>query len=332
MAKKVKLSDIAECLSVSTVTVSKALAGKSGVSDELRQEIVELAAKMGYEKDVKSKEKESHSIGVLVEERFVSGEQSFYWNLYQRFSYNAIRKNAAAYLEVITPEMEEENSFPNLISDNRVEGLVIMGSFDIRYREFLKKRVKKPMVFMDTDSGDGSHDSVVSDNIMGGYEMTNYLFDKGYKKIGYVGLLHETDSIDDRFLGYLKSYLDHDARPLDEWIIPDRTKHRGIFLPDEWRIFEGKLPDAFFCNCDVAALSLIKKFNNDGIRVPEDIAIVGFDNYINGAEDDFVTTYALSPDNMAKRTLHIILHKIEDEKYLAGKFVLGGHIIERKSA
>ena len=86
MAKTVRLMDIAKKLNVSAVTVSKALSGQKGVSEELRQKIVSLANEMGYKRseiqsiDVKA---ESFTIGVIVADRYLGENQSFYWKLYQ---------------------------------------------------------------------------------------------------------------------------------------------------------------------------------------------------------------------------------------------------------
>lgn len=95
MAKAVKLSDIAAKIGVSTVTVSKALSGQKGMSDELRDRIVALADEMGYVKRVQNKEKEagkSYNLGVIVAERYIVEKQSFYWNIYQEISQRAIKK------------------------------------------------------------------------------------------------------------------------------------------------------------------------------------------------------------------------------------------------
>lgn len=332
MGKKVKMSDIADKLGVSTVTVSKALGGRDGVSDSLREKIEDLADEMGYEREIHMPAEKSVSIGVIVEERFVREDQSFYWNLYQVLSGEAIKKNSSAYIEVITEEAEQNLVLPKLVSDSRIDGLIIMGTFFERYREFLKENVAIPIVFLDANSNDTVYDSVMTDNVLGGFQMTNYLFDKGYKKIAYVGKLNETDSIDDRFLGYMKSNIIHGEKPLWKWIICDRDETGRVYSPDEWKIDYDDLPEAFFCNCDVTAISLVRRFQKDGLKVPDDVAVAGFDNYLTGCHDEFLTTYAISPELMAKRAIHIMLHKIADNQYLAGKFMLGGKIIVRESA
>ena len=86
MAKAVRLADIGKKLNVSTVTVSKALSGQKGVSEELRAKIIQLADEMGYQKSESRKntnEGKSFTLGIIVADRYVSENQSFYWKLYQ---------------------------------------------------------------------------------------------------------------------------------------------------------------------------------------------------------------------------------------------------------
>lgn len=332
MTKKVTMSDIAEKLGVSTVTVSKALGGKAGVSDTLKEQIETLADEMGYERDKQSFFSEPLTIGVIVRAKYVGEDQSFYWSLFQKISGEAAQRNAMAYIEVINENLEEGERLPVLVQDKRVDGLIIMGTFSKAYREFLKENVAIPMVFLDSDPGNAGFDAVVTDNILGGYEMTKFLFDKGYEKICFAGSLNETDSIDDRYLGYIKACISHGLEPKDCQVIPDRDDTGVVYSPDNWKLNKKYLPDAFFCNCDRTAYSLMKALEKKGLSVPHDVAVCGFDNYLFNGESDFLTTYAISMDQMAKRAIHIILNKINNNAYLSGKFVLGGKIIERKSA
>ena len=88
MARKaVRLSDIAEKLGVSTVTVSNALANQRGVSEELREKIKEMASEMGYHAPgTQIMAKTAVNIGVLVQERYLGNGSSFYWRLYQELA------------------------------------------------------------------------------------------------------------------------------------------------------------------------------------------------------------------------------------------------------
>lgn len=97
MAKAVKLADIAERLSVSTVTVSKALSGQKGVSEEMRKKIKDLAEELGYQQPstkTAKKEGKSYNIGVLISGRYLDKYDSFYWQMYQQVATEQWQKDA----------------------------------------------------------------------------------------------------------------------------------------------------------------------------------------------------------------------------------------------
>ena len=89
MAKTVRLIDIGKKLGVSAVTVSKALSGQKGVSEEMREKIVRLADEMGYKRSdsqIESSKEKSFTIGVIVDDRYLGENQTFYWKLYLEIS------------------------------------------------------------------------------------------------------------------------------------------------------------------------------------------------------------------------------------------------------
>ena len=92
------------------------------------------------------------------------------------------------------------------------------------------------------------------------------------------------------------------------------------------------MPTAFFCNSDLAASMMYQKLVREGYDVTGDISIVGFDNYL---VDQFagigLTTYEIDTKEMAKRVVHIILHKLLNARYSTGTFVIPGRFIERES-
>lgn len=335
MSKAVKLSDIGKRLNVSTVTVSKALSGQKGVSDELRAKIIKLADEMGYVRKVSGTEEErqrSYNIGVIVAERYLKEEQSFYWKIYQEISQTAMKRSCFTILEVITHQAEKGYFKPIILEENKVDGLIIMGTFHQTYIDKLAEVLSVPVVFLDTTNGRADGDFVISNNLLGGYLMTNYLFEMGHKKIGFVGTRLSTPSIDDRFLGYLKSLMEHGISWNEEWFLDDREREFGKIDYNNKFVLPKDMPTAFFCNCDLAAGFMIRKLEEAGYRVPEDISIVGFDNYIS---EQFVkvgiTTYEINTKEMAKRAVHILVSKMKNSKYSTGVFMLPGRFVERDS-
>lgn len=334
MAKRVRLLDIGERLNVSAVTVSKALSGQKGVSEELRKKIVLTAENMGYVKSVSDrKQKKNYTLGIIVAERYLGNRQSFYWQLYQNVSQRAIQRECYTMIEIVSSETEQTNKFPQIIAEDKVDGVIIMGDFKDRYMSFLINNVRCPIVALDTQPKMSKGDSVVSNNLLGGYRMTNYLFELGHRKIGFVGTRLTTNSIDNRFLGYLKSLMEHGCEWKDEWILDDRDREYGRIDEKTFIILPKDMPTAFFCNCDYTASLLIRKLNEKGYSVPDDISVVGFDNYVPEQMTGIgITSYEINMREMAKRAVHILINKLNNSNYSAGMFVVQGDFVERGSA
>ncbi len=334
MAKAVRLADIGKKLNVSTVTVSKALSGQKGVSEELRAKIIQLADEMGYHKSESRRdttENKSFTLGVIVADRYVSENQSFYWKLYQEIARQAVSGNCFALLEVISSEVEKRRELPKVILEKKADGLIIMGEFERGYAEFLSEYAGVPLISLDTTGRGKSGDCVVSNNLMGGYEMTNYLFSMGHTRIGFVGKRLMTSSIDDRYFGYLKSLMEHGISWREDWVIDDRDSE-GVMDNEREFILPKDMPTAFFCNSDLAASMLYQKLVQNGYNVTEEVSIVGFDNYL---ADQFagigLTTYEINTKEMARRVVHIIIHKLRGNRYSTGTFIIPGRFIERES-
>ena len=135
MARKaVRLSDIAEKLGVSTVTVSNALANQRGVSEELREKIKEMASEMGYHAPgTQIMAKTAVNIGVLVQERYLGNGSSFYWRLYQELAIACAAHNCLLAFCVLKPDEEKNTVLPVMVRKK-----VMISSFCVRsYRMVL---------------------------------------------------------------------------------------------------------------------------------------------------------------------------------------------------
>ena len=152
MAKAVKLADIAGQLGVSTVTVSKALSGQKGVSEELREKIKTLADEMGY-KQPSARRREhavkSYNIGVLIAERWLDKYDSFYLQMYQQVATRAVAKECFTLMEVVSAQMEAACEMPKLVQEQKADGLIIIGRLTGEYLNFLNEKAKIPILYMD---------------------------------------------------------------------------------------------------------------------------------------------------------------------------------------
>lgn len=332
MKKAVTMSDIAKRLDVSTVTVSKALSGQKGVSDEMRDIIKEMAISMGYTAK-HSLMKESYNIGVLISERYLSAHDSFYWKMYREVADYAIHKNSFTMFEIVSEAMEEQNVMPKLLEENKVVGLIIIGSPGYDYMDYLKQVNRIPMVFLDFYDKDNIVDCVISDGFYGSYILTNYLFDKGHKDIAYVGTLFSTESITDRYLGYIKALIEHGVEPRKDYLIEDRDVRTGLREEGFTYKFPEKMPTAFVCNCDFIASMLIKVLQEKGYRVPQDVSVVGYDDFLypDSVAEVGITTYQVDIKEMAKAAINVLVKKLNGEPYNKKVHIVEGHMVEKKS-
>lgn len=331
-AKKIRLSDIAEKLNVSTVTVSKAIADKEGVSDELREKIKILAAEMGYRQKSSRysslrNENSTGNIGVLIPERFFERSTSFYWTMYNALSRELLVNGYYTIMEQLTNKDEFDLCMPHMVQDKKVDGVILLGQLGNDYAHYFTKHFSK-CLFLDFYISDENTDSVTTDNFYSEYVMTQYLISQGHKNIRYVGNFGATTSISDRFMGFMKAMLENGLHVSPDEIINDRDKN-GVYDPIK---LPSKMPTAFVCNCDETAFKLVTVLKSKGYRVPEDISVVGFDNYIaSGVVNPPLTTIAVDPASVARAAVEVILKKISGQPYNQGHTVIGGKLIIRNS-
>jgi LacI family transcriptional regulator/LacI family purine nucleotide synthesis repressor len=337
MAKAVKLADIAEQLDVSVVTVSKALSGQKGVSEEMRARIRRLADEMGYVSkksapDQRKNAGKSYNIGVLIQETYLDKFDSFYWMMYQHVATNAMERGSFTMLEVVSPRMEKLLLPPKVMTEQKVDGIIVIGRLSQTYLQSICETTDIPRIYMDFVDENKTADAVLSDSFYGAYYLTNYLFSMGHTKIAYVGTLLATNSITDRYLGYSKSLMEHGESFRPDWLIADRDLESGLIDDENLLQLPEDMPTAFFCNCDLAAGKLINKLRRCGYRVPEDISVAGYDNYIHPDLCDIaITTYEVDLKEMARRSVEALLQKMNSPDVHLGIQMVEGRLVVKDS-
>ncbi|MBM7651808.1 LacI family DNA-binding transcriptional regulator [Neobacillus cucumis] len=330
MRSNVTMRDIAEKLGVSSVTISKALNNKEGVSDELKEKIKLVAEEMGYRFNTHAKSMKeglSYNLGIVIQERFTGTTTSFYLQFYQLLSRVLESYHYSGILHILSHDDEAELVLPRIYTEKKVDGLIFLGQIHKQYVEEIQK-IDIPAVFLDFYTDQNEIDSVLTDNFYGVYEITNYLIRNGHRKIAFVGDVHATSSIQDRYLGYYKSLLEHRMDLNHEYVIKDRDE-RGHYIELE---IPNDMPTAFVCNNDEVAYNLINELQKRGISVPEDCSVVGFDNSIFATlTEPPLTTVAVDMEEMSKVSVKFIMEKLNDPTKKYGRTFIKGNIIYRDS-
>ncbi len=312
MGKPVRMADIAE---------------KLDISEEMRARVVALARQMGYESGrMRPEAAGSGNIGVLVADRFFD-ENAFYTSLYRSLVIQCGEEGLACMIEIVSQEAEMEARLPALAAGRKVDGLVVMGNLAVPYIVALRE-CAIPGILLDGNIPGQALDCVLSDNMDGGYTLTRHLLDRGYTEIGYVGAILSTSSIMERYLGYQRALRGAGIVPKEEWLLADRDRD-GRFIPI--RLPE-KLPQAFVCNCDEVAFHLIEELRQKGVRVPEDVAVCGYDDYrFATLSKPALTTYRVDVERMAAAAVGQLLRKLRQEHTEPLSCIVPGHLVIRES-
>ena len=326
--KKPTMRDIARAVGTSAVTVSKALAGKTGMSDELRTKIMRTAAEMGYEYPHSNRlqAREHLEIGILIPDRFFEAD-SYYAEMYKRLVKRLADLGHFGLLELLEAENEQKLVLPSLLATKHVDGLILLGEpAKAYYRKVAQAGT--PVVFLDFYDEQANADAVAGDNAYGTYRLTSHLIRHGHRKIGFVGNIKATGSIMDRFLGYYRAMLMNDLQVREDWIIPDREMTGGLKRPE----LPEEMPTALVCNCDMTARMMIDLLREKGWQVPEDVSVTGFDDYPPGSDGELpLSTFRIDTDGMIELAVKTLLERCAGGKKPFGRLVVGGQAVYRNS-
>ncbi len=326
--KKVTMRDIGKAAGVSAVTVSKALAGRPGMSDDMRKRILKIADEMHYsypDPDTLRK-RTGLDVGILIPEAYFQSD-SFYSVLYRKLVTRLSADGHFGLLELLTEEDEAALRPPHLTDARHVDGLILLGQPSKDYYRMIAG-CGTPTVFLDFYDEQGSADAVVGDNTYGCYRLTSHLIKNGHREIGFVGNVRATSSILDRYLGYYRAMLMNGLPIREEWILRDRDDRNNLIplaLPQ-------RLPTAFACNCDVVASRLISALRERGKRVPEDVSVTGFDDFTDAAPTDVpLSTFRVNTDGMIELAVKAITERCSGSRKPFGRMVVSGQPVYRQS-
>jgi LacI family transcriptional regulator len=328
MKNKVSMQDIADQVGVSKVTVSKVLRGQSDVSEAMCDKVLEVAKTLGYiYKGGRMLEgAEISKVVVLTLEHFF-GTNSFYIKMFRALSESFDNLGVDTKLVILDNASEKAMAFPEAVTTKAIDGIIVMGQFSREYLGELQKS-KIPLIFLDFYYDGFDVPSVITDNFFGAYEITSLLIKQGHRKIGFVGNINFTSSIQDRFLGYYKALLEYNIPLNGAWILNDRSEE-GVWMEIP---LPAEMPTAFFCNCDEVAFLLTNSLKQHGFRVPEDISIAGFDDSVHSTlSDPPITTVHVSIEDMAHLAVKTLLKKVKSNSGGNNRVLLKGKLILRKS-
>ncbi|MBW9330611.1 LacI family transcriptional regulator [Lactococcus raffinolactis] len=311
-----KISDVAEKTGYSITTISRAINDHPYVSDKTKKKIFDAMKELDYYPNNVAQQlrgKGTKLIGVII---------SFVINPFFTYLVDAIEKAAyqVGYQIVILQTLEEperEKKFIEMLKKRQLDGL-IMTSLDDDSPEVLKLIEAGKIVVCNRYLGEQNIPLIHVDEKKATYEATYYLLSKGHRKIGYVtGNRGRMLPVDPRFEGYVQALKEFDIEPNSNYIFPRRlTISDGKSTLTDVLALGEERPDALLVISDEVASGILSQCHLLNIKVPETLAIIGFDDQpIAEALYPGLTTVRQPIKEMGEYVAALIIANIEHREH-----------------
>jgi LacI family transcriptional regulator len=279
------IKDVADAAGVSTAAVSLFLNNRPGISQATRNRIAAAVSSLGYvPRGGSRRNSASGFIGLLVEKLPLPlYSDHFYAEVARGMQAEAERLGFNLVLSVMDPA---QPGLPRIVAEQHVAGLIAVGGGDIT-DELLHLLLDDgvPLVTVDNQSLTRHIDSVVVDNQRGGMLAVRHLLGLGHRRVGVILGPAKYKSLVERYQGYLQALWEAGIRPDKRLIQPylSQGKPQKGYLEMQRLLDSHEPPTAVFAVSDRTALGALEAIRERGLRVPQDISLVGFDDISLGA-------------------------------------------------
>ncbi|MDR6125289.1 LacI family transcriptional regulator [Bacillus sp. SLBN-46] len=277
MKKRKTLKDVADLSGVSTATVSYVINKTKKVSPEVEKKVLESMKALNYQPDMLAKSlrvKESKLIGLMISDIANSFFASIVRGIEDELSksgYNVLLCNSDS-------NIEKEQNYLNLLLGKRIDGLIISAAGSSNHYFNKLKNMGVPAVFLNRSPDYANLDTVTTDNYGGSYQATEHLIEHGHKKIGIITGIQTISTGRERFLGFKQALLDHDYQLKDHWVKEGQFDVDSGYACMKQLMEQEDPPTAVFVCNNSMSLGVYQYIKEVGLRVPDKIAIIGFDD------------------------------------------------------
>jgi len=277
--KEITIYDLAKELNISVATISRALKDDPVVSKKTKKKILDLAEAMGYRSNHFARNlrnRKTHMIGVIipkVNSYFMSTVIAGIEKVTNETGYNLIISQSSE-------SMQKEIASVKTMFNNRVDGLLVSLAYDTddlsHFDLFSRKHI--PFLFFDRVVEDNRWTNILIDNRKAGYEATSHLISQGCRRIVHITAPSRRNVYIDRLAGYRQALAEHRISFKEEYVIMNNlSQEAGTAAAETIRRMK-HMPDGVFVANDNCAAGCLLALKREGIRIPQDIAIVGFNN------------------------------------------------------
>ncbi|MDR0925408.1 MAG: LacI family transcriptional regulator [Hungatella sp.] len=315
--RKISIKDVAKDVGVSITTVSRALNGYSDVSEKTKKKILEAVERLNYAPDINARSlggKADTTIALLTSELREKDENGFVYGLIYGLFQQCSEQGCEFMLLVTNKAKQEKLSFLQLCKKKNLSGVVVsgLGTDDSYYHEVLSSNIPCALVDMRVEAKNKC--SITIDNVHAAKEAVEHLIRLGHRKIGMINGSETAEVCAERYKGYASALKEAGIPVCQEYVCHCDFIEETAF--EKTRKLLARHPEitAFFCASDMMAIGVVRAAEAMGMRVPEDISVVGFDDIsIAGYMCKGITTIRQSPAAMGLAGGEAVWRMLKDE-------------------
>ena len=324
------MKDIARLAQVSTSTVSHVINGSRFVSDEIREKVMRIVVELNYTPSYIArslKVKRTKTIGLLVtatNNPFFSEVMAGVEQYCQKNQYNLIIATTGGDAKRLQQNLQT-------LIHKQVDGVLLMCG-DSRFQADMELKVPLPLVVMDWWFTELNADKILENSERGGYLATKSMVDAGHQKIGIITGNLRKSVAKNRLQGYKKALSEANIVLNPDWIVESHFDFEGGIVGAQKLLALSDRPTAIFCCSDTIAIGAYQAIQNQGLRIPQDISIMGYDD-IELASYLFpsLSTISQPKAELGKLAVEALLQRIQEPNENYRTLVLEPTCILRES-
>jgi LacI family transcriptional regulator len=337
---QVTIKDIARELGISPSTVSRALKDHPDISPETKRLVNELAEKLNYQPNIVAlslRQSKTNTIGVIIPEIvhfFFSTVISGIEDVAYSAGYNVI-------LAQSNESQSREITDIKALFNSRVDGMLMSVSRETSNFDHIESILAKgvPIVFFDRVYKTEQASKIIVDDFTGAKEATLHLIDQGCKRIAHLEGPPNLDISKQRLEGYMEALKEHNI-PFNKELVaicPSGTIEEGRAATEKLLALKNR-PDAIFATNDPAAMGAMQAIKEKGLKIPKDVALVGFSNWIFSSLLDPPLSSVDQPGfEMGQEAAKLLIRQIEkrdkdDSDFVPETKILKTRLIIRESS
>ena len=309
---KVRLQDVAEHAGVSMKTVSNVVRNAPHVSEPMRLRVQKAIEELDYRPNMMGRQLATGRCG-LIALAFADVAIPYFAELAHTVSRAALAHGFRVILEETNGTLEGERALVSSTELGIVDGMIFQPSV-MTTTELAMQRAHLPIVLLGEAGAPLTMDRVMIDNVAASREVTSRVIESGRTRIGFVG--HEISGLSEtsrqRIAGYQQA-LEHAGLPVDSGrlVATEQISANGATAAVGAALDGGLDVDALVCRDDLAAIGTMRALQERGVRIPQEVAVTGWDNIgLSSAMSPSLTTIAPDRDALAERALAMLFDRI----------------------